>query len=323
MTLLAALALMPTRASATFPGANGIITMVGVEIDTQDEQGDPLCERRYPTDIYRMQPDGSEIEVLHDGEGWARSPRWSPDGARVAFSDTVGDSPSDDSHLYTMAADGSDRQLVTGLEGSEVGPSWSPGGDRIAYQYAEPGRFTDIYSINVDGSDRQQLTSNENPDGNPSWSPTGRRIAFVSSRRGSQDIYTMNAQGTDTRRVTKDVTALRFPSGAYEFGQITTLTWSPNGRWILFDANRGSLDERGKPPFVYKVRPDGSHKTRLHKGWFASWSPDGTKILFLGDRPPEDRCAPELYEMSPNGKNVRRLDTRNDVEFIDMDWQPA
>ena len=36
----------------------------------------------------------------------------------------------------------------------------------------------------------------------PSWSPDGRRIAFVSDRSGSPQVYVMNSDGSDTRRLT-------------------------------------------------------------------------------------------------------------------------
>ena len=56
--------------------------------------------------------------------------------------------------------------------------------------------------MNSDGSDPTRLTHNVGEDGHPSWSPDGRRIVFHRRVLGHGQIYTMNADGTDVKRLT-------------------------------------------------------------------------------------------------------------------------
>lgn len=48
-----------------------------------------------------------------------------------------------------------------------------------------------------------QVTHGEGNNENPRWSPDGRHIVFASSRAGTYDLYTMRADGTEVRRLTR------------------------------------------------------------------------------------------------------------------------
>jgi Tol biopolymer transport system component len=52
------------------------------------------------------------------------------------------------------------------------------------------------------GSKQVPLTTNPARDSDPAWSPDGRSIAFVSDRDGNPEIYVMNADGSNQRRLT-------------------------------------------------------------------------------------------------------------------------
>ena len=58
--------------------------------------------------------------------------------------------------------------------------------------------------MNADGTDIKDVTKNEAIDMSPSWSPDGKRIAFTSDRDGNMEIYIMDRDGQNVRRITEN-----------------------------------------------------------------------------------------------------------------------
>ena len=58
-----------------------------------------------------------------------------------------------------------------------------------------------------------QLTSNPGLDQYPAWSPDGKTIAFQSNRDKNWEIYVINADGTNQRRLTNDRASDSTPAG--------------------------------------------------------------------------------------------------------------
>ena len=71
-----------------------------------------------------------------------------------------------------------------------------------------------------------QLTDNDDADGSPSWSPDGQRIAFDSNRDGDWELYVMNADGSEVRKLTQNDGSDYYPA------------WSPDGQRIAFQSDR-------------------------------------------------------------------------------------
>jgi len=90
------------------------------------------------------------------------------------------------------------------------------------------------------------------------------KIAFTSIRDGNEEIYVMNADGTDQTRLTNN------PAGDWN------PDWSPDGTRIAFNSNRESGQDE-----IYVMNPDGSGVTDLTNNPASdgspTWSPDGTK----------------------------------------------
>ena len=137
----------------------------------------------------------------------------------------------------------------------------------------------------------------------PGNSESAGRIAFSSDRDGNQEIYVMNADGSDVARLTDNGAGNAFPS------------WSPDGRRIAFSSYRdGNLE-------IYVMNADGSDVARLTDNEagdaFPSWSPDGRRIAFASERD-GDR---EIYVMNADGSDVARL-TDNEAEDVLPSWSP-
>jgi Tol biopolymer transport system component len=122
-----------------------------------DDEGGSCLYFPLPGEIMTVNADGTGLTNLtntpNDDE---RSPAWSPNGSKIAFSNGV---------IEVMNADGSGRHAIA-PPGSEFGvsqPTWSPDGTKIAYtkyieySFTEPGKY-DLFVINQDGTGVVRLT---------------------------------------------------------------------------------------------------------------------------------------------------------------------
>jgi dipeptidyl aminopeptidase/acylaminoacyl peptidase len=174
---------------------------------------------------------------LTQGEKQDVSPRWSPDGAWLAF---LSNRERKAKQLYVLPATGGEARRLTDVDEDVTEPVWSPDGTRIAFSsrvrdpaYEEederrrgPRRFRrlqfklddegwtgdrrqHVFTVPADGSaPPTQLTDGDFEDASPAWSPDGRRIAFSSARDDDwdidlvRDLYVVDADGGDPQRLT-------------------------------------------------------------------------------------------------------------------------
>lgn len=171
------------------------------------------------------------------------SPIWSPDGARIAASNTDG--------LYVMKADGSDLQHVSANSGRVV---WSPDGTRMVFECEMPDGNQDICAIDADGANLTRLTSDVAADTDPAFALDGGTLAFVTTRFGAEpEIVLMNPDGSGVRRL-----------GGGTIG--TAPAWSPDGGRIAYVTNGQTA----------VTNADGSSGRLLGPGGArVVWSPDG------------------------------------------------
>ncbi len=141
----------------------------------------------------------NEIELTNGADF---TPRFSPDGQRVAFARTQSDGTTD---IYSMVVDdgeGPGKPVnLTRDEGDEVNFEWSPDNKRIAYQSSRDGN-SEIYSVDVASVETTRLTNNRVEDESPRWSRNAGHILFVSDADGDWDIYSMDVESGTQRKLT-------------------------------------------------------------------------------------------------------------------------
>src|SRR5438128_2361056 len=281
--------------------------------------------------------DGSEPpRRLTAGEERDSSPRWSPDGTRLAFTSTRGDDGK--AQVYVLPLEGGEAIKLTDLKEDAGELDWAPDGSTIAFSsrvrdeaYGEedekkrrPRRFTRVsykldnvgwtgdrrqhlFAVAADGSgEAQQLTDGDFEHSSPAWSPDGRQLAFVSQRDDDwdvklvSDVYVMAADGggEPTKLTSSD-------------GECESVVWSPDGSQLAFLYTPGTLDwpRHGQ---VAVIPSDGGEPRRLTTSLDRTCAPypkirvpawDGDRIVFAV----EDGGNVHLYDVPEDGSAEPRL----------------
>ena len=142
------------------------------------------------------------------------------------------------------------------------------------------------------------------------------QITFMSHRDGNPEIYVMNADGSNPRRLTNN--------RGWDFAP----AWSPDGKRIAFVSDRdGHVHAKHgwSTNEIYVMDTDGGNQQNLtndpHDDRSPSWSPDGKHIVFSANRDWDNPQSIDIYVMDADGNNLQRL-TNNPNEDQDPSWSP-
>jgi TolB protein len=155
------------------------------------------------SEIYSVDASGGNLKRLTSSRGPDVSPVWNrKTGAQISWVSGRTGLPE----IYTMGADGTNVQQLSD-QGYAVSPSWSPNGQYLVFAWMRhygPGApgAQDLYIMDVSSKQWVQLTHDGGRNDFPSWAPDGRHIVFQSSRSGSEEIWSMLADGTNQKRLT-------------------------------------------------------------------------------------------------------------------------
>ena len=186
-------------------------------------------------------------------------------------------------------------------------PSLSHDGSKIAFVYQG-----DIWVKNLDASAAaSRLTIHEGYDRMPRWSPDDQNIAFTSNRYGHSDVYVIDQDGSNTRRLT------------YHSTSDVISDWYSDQE-VMFTTNR-AFAQVEREDEVYRVSLDGETPRRMMDavGYQPVRSPNGRFIAFVRGSCRQER---EAYK-GPANKDIWVYDTEKDAyhqitEYEGNDFQP-
>jgi Tol biopolymer transport system component len=197
-------------------------------------------------DIYVVGWDGRNSRPLTTDAARDWAPSWMPDGNRVVFMsdrDTKGGAD-----IYRVSVKGGPVERLTRTGNSKY-PRVSPDGASLAFEMAG-----DIHILSLTGGRIRRLTYAPQDGLRPAWSPDGRQLAFVSLRNGRPEIFVVDFEGSNVRRVV-----------SMAVGGATDPQWSPDGTRIAFvhlPEPHTSLPERPAHA-IYTVELATGRLTRL------------------------------------------------------------
>ncbi len=167
------------------------------------------------------------------------------------------------------------------------------------FQSSERNR--EIYSVNPDGTGLTRLTDDLDSDTRPAAAPNGRKIAFDSSRSGNDELYVMNPDGSAISRITT--------RGAPDRGA----SFAADGQRLAYSVRHASTLPGGwSEGDIWTVNADGTETTRLTfdrelDEFDPAFSPDGSRIAFVGGTPGDSGSSYDVFVMDADGSNVVNL----------------
>ncbi len=159
---------------------------------------------RHEVDILVMGADGRRRRVLARN---ASNPAWSPDGRMIAF-------VRPGAGLWVMAATGREQRQVSAREALPrftwpdrrrlFTPVWSPDSRRLAFQtFVDARGRWEIFLVGANGQDELNVTRSDADERSPDWSSDGDSIVYSHTKRAVKQIWVVDVDGTDRRRVTE------------------------------------------------------------------------------------------------------------------------
>ncbi|HYY56027.1 MAG TPA: PDZ domain-containing protein, partial [Pyrinomonadaceae bacterium] len=146
-------------------------------------------------------------------------------------------------------------------------------GDTIAFVYAG-----DIWTVPTAGGTARRLTSHPGQELFPKFSPDGRLLAFSGEYNGTRQVFVIPVQGGEPRQLTyhNDVGPLP-PRGGWDN---RVLGWTPDGKSVIFRANRVPYSDRIGRPYLVSVDGGQEQPLPITESGGLSYAPDGSRVAF-------------------------------------------
>jgi len=271
------------------------------------------CQSDSLGDIWTVNLDGSDLQQLSVNNAGDGLPDWGPglDTAPPSAPTLSGSasSPTQINLSWTPATDDvgvSEYRIFNANDNSQsastsgTSRSLTNLSPSTTYRYyvkaydaagnsSSPSNTVEVTTPSPGTTQAGQLTNDPATDYYPEFSRDGTKIVFASNRTGNDDIWVMNANGSNQVQLTTDLARDDWP------------TFSPDGTKIAFHSNRAGNDD------IWLMNSDGTNPIQLttDPAWdsLPAFSPDGSKIAFMSKRSGSD----DIWIMNSDGSNPVQL----------------
>ena len=292
----------------TFGGENAeaYFSFDGKRLIFQSKRDELKCDQ-----IFTMNIDGSNVKQVSNGEGRTTCSYFFKEGKKILYGSThfgAKECPPNPDYskgyvwaiyqtydIFTANADGTKIKQLTKTTGYDAEATISPNGKKIIFTSMRDGDL-DLYSMDKDGKNVKRLTNELGYDGGAFFSPDGKQIVYRSYQPTTEaeiakyklrlsenliepnnfEVWTMNADGSNKRQITK--------LGAASFAPFFT----PDGKKIIFCTNYFATDARKRNFDLALINTDGTGLERVTYNesfdGFPMFSPDGKKLVFASNR---------------------------------------
>lgn len=181
----------------------------------------------YVYDIFVVSKNGKNAINLTSNPQRYGGVVWNPDNRSILLTGEI------NGQMDIYQVDISDKKTTpfSSQPISGAASEWSPDGRQLVY-FADSGDGNfDIYIFDKEQGKAQRLTETAGFDSYPRWFPDGQKILFISKRDGEDEIYSMNADGSNQRNLTENPTAMDiWPSISHD-GQLIIYLTSSDNQW--------------------------------------------------------------------------------------------
>lgn len=218
-------------------------------------------------DIYTVDANGGNFQILEGHPDRDFAPRWSPNGKNILFT-----SVRDGHHeIYQFNRKGKGLKKLTESTFNSEDGDYSPDGKLIVFSSDRTGN-QELFIMDCEGKNLKQLTHSLELESTPRWSPDGTQILYRRSLNedAEADLYTLEISSGILTQVTD--------SQEGEFHQ----SWSTDGNQICFVKVVNGVFE------IHTISSKGGESKKLvaqpgYQAFYPNWSPDDSKIAFTKD----------------------------------------